>query len=149
MNTIEKLEAIAIHTLDFTHAFAVPGSSSIIDVIHPNTQRSVCYDQTLEQMRGRYPEAQIVALDDWQAERAAAQDSPLTWIETTAEQYDEMLNVLPPAFWRGGLFLVGEPWDHHALTGAPRFAAYRQTGAGYFTSSRPMTRHEAETAAQS
>ena len=127
----------------FTHAFAVPGASNIIDAVHPNTGRGLYSDETLTEIRQRYPEAKRVALDDWMTERAAAQDSPVEWRETTAEQYDDMLNVLPPAFWRGGLFLVGEPDDHHALTGEPRFAAYRQIGSQYFVASRPFTRREA------
>jgi hypothetical protein len=32
--------------------------------------------------------------------------------ECTAERYDEMLGVLPPALWLSKGFLVGEPFDH-------------------------------------
>jgi hypothetical protein len=31
--------------------------------------------------------------------------------EITEEIYENFLNVLPPAFWRGGVFQVGEPHD--------------------------------------
>jgi hypothetical protein len=32
--------------------------------------------------------------------------------ECSAERYDEMLGVLPPALWLANRFLVGEPADH-------------------------------------
>ena len=30
----------------------------------------------------------------------------------TAERYDEMMNIMPPAVFDRYSFLVGEPWDH-------------------------------------
>ncbi len=65
----------------------------------------------------------------------------LEWTETTAEKYDEMLNVLPPAAWIGGGFLVGEPWDHDS-SGRPRFEAYIHTAGKHYVSSRPITVNE-------
>jgi hypothetical protein len=50
-----------------------------------------------------------------------------------------MLNVLPPAAWIGGAFMVGEPTDHCAETGRPRFQAYRERGMQFEVASRPMT----------
>jgi len=64
---------------------------------------------------------------------------PVVWTETTAERFEEMLTVLPPAIMLAGNFLVGEPWDHHAVTGRPRFAAYRFQDRKYYEASRPMT----------
>jgi hypothetical protein len=129
---------------DCTHVFAVPGSSTVIDFVHPNTGASVINGESLDVVRLRYPGAELVSFDAWQAARAAEQDTPIEWTETTAEQYDEMLGCVPPAFWRAGLFLVGEPMDHHALSGAPRFSAFRQIGSRYFESSRPITIREAK-----
>jgi hypothetical protein len=54
--------------------------------------------------------------------------------------------VLPPAFWQGGLFLVGEPWDHDAGTGQPRYAAFWKRAAVYLEADRPITRREAAAA---
>lgn len=68
--------------------------------------------------------------------------APVTWTECTEEVYSDMLDVLPPAAMKGGSFLVGEPWDHHAMTGQPRFAAYIKRQGKFFTASRPMTRAE-------
>ena len=36
--------------------------------------------------------------------------------ECSAERYDEMLGVLPPALWLGKGFLVGEPSTHRRCT---------------------------------
>jgi hypothetical protein len=129
---------------DCTHVFAVPGSRICIDFVHPNTGASIINGESLDQIRERYPDAVIVSYDEWSATRAAEQDTPIDWTDTTAERYDEMLGCVPPAFWRAGLFLVGEPMDHHALSGAPRFSAFRQIGSRYFESSRPITIREAK-----
>lgn len=132
-----------------THCFAVPGVT-IIDEIHPETGRSWIYGKTLEEVRQEYPEAQAMTIDDYCQSKAAIQDTPVVWVETTQERYDEMLNVLPPIDWNARGFLVGEPYDHHATSGKPRFTAYiHRTTSGegwretrYFESSRPMTRAE-------
>jgi hypothetical protein len=144
MSTItDKIERL--NTRDCTHGFAEPNSPTMIDLMHPVTKRSLCYGETLDQIRVRYPTAEIIEVAQWAAQKGATQDVPVTWEETTEEKYDEMLNVLPPAFWEQGLFLVGEPWDHHAITGRPRFAAYRELHGKYFAASRPMTVKEART----
>ena len=60
------------------------------------------------------------------------------WIETTEERYDEMLGVLPPAYWSSIGFLVGEPMDHNA-NGQPRFSAFVRIGKRYFGAVEPLT----------
>lgn len=50
-----------------------------------------------------------------------------------------MLGVLPPAYMSQGYFLVGEPLDHHATTGQPRFEAYGKIGNRFIISSRAIT----------
>jgi hypothetical protein len=125
--------------IEFTHCFVVPGERSIIDGIHPDTGRSLVYGHTLEAIRERYPEAVIVPFEDWRAEQAARQDTPITWAPTTRAEYWRMLECLPPVVMTGGAFLVGEPYDHSFKTGAPRFSAYRQQGEAYRVASRPLT----------
>jgi hypothetical protein len=120
-------------------AFAVPGKDGIIDVIRPSTGLSWCYGHNLEQIRARYPGAEIVNCDEHFAAQAKRQDSTIEWMETTREKYWEMLEVLPPACMLAGGFLVGEPMDHHAGTGHPRFSAFRSIGSRYFESNRPLT----------
>ena len=54
----------------------------------------------------------------------------------------EMLEVLPPAIWIGGAFLVGEPVTHSARTGAPMFDGFWKRNGRYLASNRAMTRAE-------
>jgi hypothetical protein len=127
---------------DCTHCFAVPGSDSMIDLVHPITGRSCCFDRTLEQVQEWEPGAVVMSVDEYIASKAARQDSPIEWRETTEERYDDMLGVLPPAAWQLGAFLVGEPYDHHAATGQPRFECFVSRRGQYCVSSRPITRAE-------
>lgn len=126
---------------DLEMCFCVPGEDSIIDMMGPDS-RTCINGETLEQVRQRYPGAELRSFDEVCAEKAARQDSPATWTETTAERFEEMLGCVPPALMARGGFLVGEPWDHHATSGLPRFAAFVQVGERYFEASRPMTRPE-------
>ena len=124
----------------FTEVFAEPDNlTSIIDTVNPATGRSAVNDDTLEQIRRRYPTAERIPWEDWRARKIAEQDTPIRWDPSTAEQYADMLNILPPRAWTGGGFLVGEPTDHSAATGAPRYQAYRYAGHRYAASSRPVT----------
>lgn len=129
-------------TTEFTEVFAIPGQSSIIDGIHPVTGLSLICGETLEQVRERHPGAQRMQWEDWRAARAAEQNSPVEWLASDAEQYHEMLNILPPAAWVAGAFLVGEPTDHDMATGCARFQMYRHRGEAYEASSRPVTVRE-------
>ena len=123
-------------------AFAVPGADSIIDCINPETGRSWINGETLEQIRLRYPNAEVVSLDDYCEAKAKRQDTQIRWSETTEEIYHHILEVLPPACWISGGFLVGEPADHHAGNGQPRFDAFRAIGGKHFAANRPMTIRE-------
>lgn len=125
--------------LTWSLCFAERDSSSIIDLCHPLTKRSQCYGETLEAIRTRYPSAEIMPFTEWADAKAASQDSPITWEPTTAEHFEDMMNIIPPAAWHGADFLIGEPCDHHAKTGAPRFQAMRKAGEHYLASSRPIT----------
>ena len=131
--------------MNFTECFAVPGEGSIIDGINPETGRSIINDQTFEQIQARYPNAVVMAWEDWRAAQIAKQQTPVRWSRVTERQYQEMLEVLPPAAWMGGYFLVGEPDDHCMATGRPRFRAYGKRGHVYTVSSRPMTVAELKT----
>ncbi len=98
--------------------------------------------ENLEQIRQRYPLAEIVLYDDWASAKHARQNTPIVWDEITAERFDYWLGVLPPIEWRNGSFLVSEAADHCVKTGRPRYQACQQIGDRYFASSRPMTRVE-------
>lgn len=139
------LEPKKITTADLKQAFAVPGDNHFIDAIHPETGRSLVNGQTLEEMRERYPAIEIVNIDDWCAAKGARQDSPVEWEEITEEKYNYFLEVLPPADMARYGFLVGEPTDHHAVSGKARYQACIIRGGRFFAPTRPMTRAEFKT----
>ena len=118
--------------------FAVRGQTCI-DTIDPVTGLTTCYRKTLDECRTEYPTAERMTLDEFRESKAREQDTTITWTETTEARYYEMLDVLPPACSRGNGFLVGEPWDHHAITGRPRYQACLFYGGKYYASSRPVS----------
>ena len=142
MNTTEKIVAYieGQPVPDPTECYAVPGEAHIIDCIHPLTGLTVCFAKTLEQVQEEYPAAERMTVAAFCEEHATRQHTPITWSTVTEDTYDEMLEVLPPAYMGNHGFLVGEPWDHAVSTGQPRYAAYRHAPTGYWwTASRPMT----------
>jgi hypothetical protein len=62
--------------------------------------------------------------------------------ETTAERYNEALEILPPALWLANRFLMGEPADHRRCTitkkVSPTYSAFF-FAYGKFYESDPMT----------
>ena len=125
-----------------TECYARLTDGHIIDAIDPKTGKGLYGGRTLEEVRQDYPGAERMKLSDWQAHRAEQQRTPVTWLETDADTYHDMMGVLPPAAFEPGGFLVGEPSGHEADTGRPRFAAYRHRGELYEVASRPLTRAE-------
>ena len=111
----------------------------IIDLIHPTTGLTFHFGKTLADCRLECPDAEIMSVVDFCTWKAAKQRTPITWSEVSEERYVEMLEVLPPAAWVGHAFLVGEPCDHDAGNGQPRYEAYRKRGSVYEAGSRPMT----------
>ena len=136
-------DAVAdINMGDCNRCFASQATMSIIDMIHPITGKTLCFGKTLAETKQEYPDAQEMEVDifcEWKAER---QRTPITWEETTESRYWEMLEVLPPEKMLSGAFLVGEPMDHDAGSGKPRFEAFRQDGEKFYKASRPMTLSE-------
>lgn len=128
--------------------YAVPGHHNVIDTIVDATGLTSINGETFEQVRERYPLAQLYTWEEWRAVQMERQHTPIEWELSTFERYREMLEILPPAFWRRGLFLVGEPMDHDYGTGQPRYSAYWQRGDRYLTASRPITIAEAESIVQ-
>lgn len=122
-----------------THVYAIPGAHCVIDQVHPVTGLTVILGLTRAEVLKRDPGAVLISWDDWLAQQAERQHTPITWTPTTAEKYEEMLNILPPAGWMRGGFLVGEPTDHDFASGRPRYDAFRQRDAVFETASRPLT----------
>lgn len=125
--------------------FAVLGTDTIIDLANPETGRTRIYGKTIAEIRAECPEyadAVVTTLEGFMKDKAERQHTPIKWTETTQARFDEMLECLPPALMIGGGFLVGEPQDHDASDGRPRYDAFRQDGAKFYQSSRPLTRQE-------
>lgn len=125
-----------------TQCFVHPGPvDSIIDMVNPDTGRSCVYGETLDELRVRYPGTVIRNFYALLSEKAAEQNRPGEWLDCSAERYEQMLGVLPPAAMKSGAFMVGEAVDHHSGTGRARFRAFRANrGEGTFSEySRPMT----------
>lgn len=138
---LEKLMTMG----DCDRCFASKAAGTVIDVIRPGTGRTWIYGKTLADTRAEYPDAEEMSLDEFCSWKAAQQRTPITWSATTAERYDEMLGVLPPIDWHHGArhgFLVGEPYDHDAGNGQPRYQAFRRRYGVHEVASRPMTRAE-------
>ncbi len=124
---------------EFHEVYAVPGANHIIDVINPDTGLTVTFGRDEANVKAEHPDAIRLTWGEWQADAVKRQNTPIRWTETDEHTYTNMLEVLPPALWIGGGFLVGEPWDHSYETGAPRFAAYLHRNGRYYTASRPLT----------
>lgn len=80
--------------------FYVPGSGSIIDtaILRDGVLRSSVYNQTLEEMRERYPHVQIGEWDTiYNAHQEALKTEPT---EITPEKWEYALCVLPPVGWK-------------------------------------------------
>lgn len=120
-------------------AYTQPNAKNLIDTIDEETGLTTICKETLEQVRERYPDAQVVDVDQWCEEKQHAQLAPITWQETTKESYWEMLECLPPERMSGGAFLVGEPMDHLASTGEATFEMFRKQGSKFYVASRPVT----------
>jgi len=142
-STAEKVKAI-VQMSDCERCYASKARATIIDVLHPVTGLTVCFDRDLADVQREYPDAEEMSVDEFCAWKAQQQRAPITWEPTTAERFDEMLNVLPPAVMVRGGFLVGEAFDHDAGSGRPRYQGFRvrrdaDGNETYTQGSRPMT----------
>lgn len=117
--------------------YAVRGGT-IIDIVRDGL--TAIYRRTLEDVKKEYPAAELMSVSDFCADKAARQDAePLDLTEVTEEQFDEMLNVLPPAAMNARGFLVGEPMYHHAGSGRPCFTCFVSQFGKFYRVSNPMT----------
>jgi len=83
-----------------THCFAQMSSLTAIDEVHPLTGLSVVNGETLEEIRRRYPGAEILSWDEFTARKEAALAYPPVKIDE--EQWTYALEVLPPCRWHNG-----------------------------------------------
>jgi hypothetical protein len=113
--------------------------ATVVDVVEPDGLGRYSRE-TLEQIKGKYPDAQVMASADfcrWKEER---QRGPIEWAGITEDRYNGALDCLPPARHKGWAFLLGEPIDSMAITGEFTFDAFRRLpGEVYQRSSRTIT----------
>ena len=135
-----------ITSMDCVECYAVPGESSMIDSIHPVSGRTWYGGYaTLEEVRATSPDyagAVRMTIEEFLDAKVDKQRTPISWHVTTREVFDRMLECLPPELWLDGGFLVGEPADHCAATGKPRFDGFRKRGEVYESTNRPVTEAE-------
>jgi hypothetical protein len=135
-----------ITVMDCVDCYAVPGASWMIDAIHPVSGRTWYGGHaTLAEVRASSPDyagAVRMTIEEFLNAKVQKQRTPIRWDATTQAVFDHMLECLPPELWLDGGFLVGEPSDHCAATGKPRFAGFRQRGEVYERTNRPVTKAE-------
>jgi hypothetical protein len=123
------------------NCYASRERSTIIDTIRADGLTTYSR-MSWEQIKAKYPSAYRTTVDEFCAWKGEQQRTPISWSETTEQVYDEMMGALPPAFWLTNGFLVGEPNDHEADTGEPRFDGFKHKDGKFYAASRPMTRAE-------
>lgn len=121
---------------------ASKASRTVIDFINPETGLTQIFGKSLGVVREEHPDAEEMSFDAFCEWKSQLQNFPIAWEPTTGDRFEDALNVLPPALQIGGGFLLGEPADHDAKTGSPRYQAFRQRGEIFEASNRPMTRAE-------
>ena len=119
--------------------FVSKKKGTIIDVIFPPTGKTLINGNSLDEVRKEYPDAEKMSVDEFCAWKSSQQRTPISWSETTEAEYWDMLGVLPPAIYEKGGFMVGEAYDHDAITNQPRYSAYRKRGEVFERASRPLT----------
>lgn len=83
-----------------TQCYTQRSTLSCIDLVRPDTGRGEIGGETLEQIRKRYPGAEVENLDDfsdWKEKQLITEP-----VKINEERYWEMLEVLPPQRWRRG-----------------------------------------------
>jgi hypothetical protein len=83
--------------------FYVPGSLHIIDTATANGLSTICRE-SLEQIRVRYPQAELRDFDEVCNEINKLNEQRFNQppSEITEKRWDEMLNIMPPMKWRSG-----------------------------------------------
>lgn len=78
--------------------FSAPKTT--VDCVHPDTGAGIWGGRTLEQVREEYPNAVQMSIDEAARLRAGHFRQPPQ--RTTADEFSDMLNILPPYGWQTG-----------------------------------------------
>lgn len=124
---------------EFQECYTLPDFDCMSDTIHPITGLTTYGGKSEADIRKEHPTILRMSTDEFCQKKAEKQNSPIEWKPTDKDRYYEALGCLPPAFLDGGRFLVGEPMDHCAKSGRPRYDGYCESQGAYFHTSRPVT----------
>ena len=124
---------------EFQECYTLPDFDCMSDTIHPITGLTTYGGKSEADVRKEHPTILRMTTDAFCQKKAELQNAPVEWIPTDKDQYDLSFECLPPAFFDSGRFLVGEPVDHCAKSGRPRYDGYCARQGAYFRTSRPMT----------
>ena len=104
----------------------VPGSTSLIDYIKDG--KTICFNETLEQVQLRHPGAVEMSLDEAVrlVDKAIIEAYVTEPVEVTEDRYMEMLEILPPMKWKNGTFMMSELLCSHYTS------IFCQIGSRYF-----------------
>jgi hypothetical protein len=116
----------------------VAGDRFMVDLIDPETNLGVYSRKPVEELIRKY-NGERMTIEAFEQRCFERQNTPVTWVKSDKDNFDYALGCLPPAAYSGSGFLVGEPCDHCAKTGQPRFTAWKKDGEECFYSSRPVT----------
>jgi hypothetical protein len=113
-----------------THVFYSRSTNSVIDTCRDtNPPRSHIQNETLEEIRARYPDAEYIEFE--KAIKISEDLHRLPVREITEKDFWEMLEVLPPAGWKQEpnceSFKLSERWSGNITD------IYARIGERYFT----------------
>ncbi len=69
----------------------------------------------------------IYTMEDWQRDRTL---SPAVGQLVADDVVWELIDCMPPAYWRGGVFQVGEAYSHEQETGKALYATFVEVEKG-------------------
>lgn len=114
----------------------ITNGTRLVDAVKDG--QTVYGGKPVDRVLAENPGYALVGYDEYVAAASAEQDQPIVWSPMFEEDYYEKMDCLPPAVTRSYGFLLGEPQDHYAATGKPRFAAFLKLGTRFLRSSRPL-----------
>ena len=80
---------------DNRRCFASKAKQTIIDILRTDGI-TMCFGSTIDEIRQRYPDDEEMFVDDFCDWMDEQQRTPITWMSTTEDRFNEMLGVLPP-----------------------------------------------------
>ena len=120
------------------------GALSIVDTLNGDTGKSTCFNETLDEMRVRYPKARIVSFD-YALEQIHEKEKEvypmLQPIEITEDQWNEMFECLPPMHYKRTE--AGTSFKMSEMTRGDITCAYAIKGEKFYCmNARIKTTHE-------